>query len=111
MTTAEKILDFFQRSGLMDKLKQQIVREQQQKSNVIYFSEISRPQQKPDPWDYYSDIRNTLPFYPDFLNTLREMELYTLDSQVNFCCAVMSMLRVDLPNILQHPEQLDRLLL
>ena len=35
MTTAEKILDFFQRSGLMDKLKQQIEREQQQKSNVI----------------------------------------------------------------------------
>ena len=41
MTAVQKILDFLKRSGLMDKIKQQLELEQKSRGNVIYFSEIA----------------------------------------------------------------------
>lgn len=114
MTAAQKILDFLERSGLMDKIKQQLELEQKSSGNVIYFSEIAKGARRSQPdaetWNYYEDLRNILPFYPDFWETLRGLELYTLDSQVNFCCAVIAMLFLDMSNILKQPDLLYSLL-
>ena len=65
MTDAERILDFFKESGLMEKIQKQ-----RQADLILSVSDhrIDAPH-----WDYYTEISSLLPLYPEFTQFLQEM--------------------------------------
>lgn len=94
MTDAERILDFFKKSGLTEKIQKQ-----RQADLILSVSDhhIDTPH-----WDYYTEISILLPLYPEFTQFLKEMGISPISQQVDFCCHVTMMLRLDFDRVLEN---------
>ena len=85
MTDAERILDFFKKSGLTEKIQKQ------RQADLI--SSVSDHHIDTPHWDYYTEISSLLPLYPEFTQFLKEMgisPMETLRSRIQ--CLVLNQL-------------------
>ncbi len=96
MTDAERILDFFKKSGLTEKIQKQ------RQADLI--SSVSDHHIDTPHWDYYTEISSLLPLYPEFTQFLKEMGISPISQQIDFCCHVTMMLRLDFDRVLENPK-------